>query len=106
MSSREVDVLREVFAPAELNRKGGALLSWVGLFIPSWNDAALLLARLGRRNPGRRLSGAAIGASIGDACRGLGAADGKGDSSGESIGLPYGDGECTSNSVVTTKAGL
>lgn len=123
ISSSEVDVLREVFAPAELNRKGGALLSWVGRFIPSWNDAALLLARLGRRNPGRRLlqtvrsfkyvvvpgasySRAGRGASMGDACRGLGAPDGKGDSKGEAMGLPYGDGECTSISVVKTKAGL
>lgn len=47
-----------------------------------------------------------MGASMGDACRGLGAADDKGDSSGETIGLPYGDGVCTSNSVVITKAGL
>lgn len=122
MSSKEVDVLSEVLFPAVLNRNGGALLSGVGRFIPSWKDAALLLARLGRRNPGRRLlqtvrsfihrvssvsySGGAIGASMGDACRGLGASDGIGESRGEAIGLPYGDGECTSVSVVTTKAGL
>lgn len=55
MSSSEVDVLSEVLFPDVLNRNGGALLSGVGRFIPSWKDAALLLARLGRRNPGRRL---------------------------------------------------
>jgi hypothetical protein len=35
MSSREVDVLNEVLAPAVLNRKGGALLSLAGRVIPS-----------------------------------------------------------------------
>jgi len=122
MSSREVDVLSEVLFPAALNRNGGALLSGVGRFIPSWKDAALLLARLGRRNPGRRLlrtvrqsthgvprfsySGGAIGDSMGDASRGLGPADGMGDSRGDPMGEPYGEDECTSNSVVIMKAGL
>jgi hypothetical protein len=36
MSSREVEVLKEVFA--ELKRNGGALLSCVGRVIPSWKD--------------------------------------------------------------------
>lgn len=119
ISSRDVDVLNDVLAPDVLNRKGGALLSGVGRVIPSWKDWALLFARLGRRNGGRRLlqrillaeleqmahglsySAAAVGASIGDASRGLGAAD----VMGESIGVPSGDGECTSSSVVM-KAGL
>lgn len=35
MSSREVDVLSEVFAPAVLNRNGGALLSLAGRLMPS-----------------------------------------------------------------------
>lgn len=55
MSSSEVDVLSDVLFPDVPNRNGGALLSGVGRFIPSWKDAALLLARLGRRKPGRRL---------------------------------------------------
>lgn len=37
MSSREVDVLRVVFAPVP-KRNGGALLSGAGRVIPSWND--------------------------------------------------------------------
>lgn len=113
-------MLNEVLAPDVLNRNGGALLSGVGRVIPSWKDCALLFARLGRRNGGRRLlqqillaeveqmahglsySAEAVGASIGDASRGLGAAD----VMGESIGVPSGDGECTSSSAVMMKAGL
>lgn len=52
ISSNEVEVLREVLVPVP-NRKGGALLSGAGRVIPSWNDWALLLARLGRRKVGR-----------------------------------------------------
>lgn len=55
ISSNEVEVLREVFVPVMPNRNGGALLSGVGRVIPSWNDCALLFARLGRRYGGRRL---------------------------------------------------
>jgi hypothetical protein len=35
MSSKEVEVLSEVLAPAVLNRKAGALLSLLGRVIPS-----------------------------------------------------------------------
>lgn len=55
MSSNEVELLNDVFdVPAVLKRNGGARLSGLGRFMPSWNDWALLFARLGRRNGGRR----------------------------------------------------
>ena len=120
ISSSEVEVLRDVLAPWVLNRNAGALLSWLDRFMPSWKDAALLLARLGRRKGGRRRlylllaltvanytattysGGAYVGASIGEACKGLGAAD----IIGESMGVCNGEGEWTSNSAVMMKAGL
>lgn len=37
ISSKEVDVLRDVLAPVP-NRKGGALLSGAGRVSPSWKD--------------------------------------------------------------------
>jgi hypothetical protein len=52
ISSKEVEVLREVLVPVP-KRKGGALLSGAGRVMPSWNDWALLLARLGRKKVGR-----------------------------------------------------
>lgn len=56
ISSNEAELLNEVFpVPRLLNLNGGAWLSGAGLFIPSWNDWALLLAREGRKKLGRRL---------------------------------------------------
>lgn len=55
MSSNEVELLNDVLdVPAVLKRNGGARLSGFGRVIPSWNDWALLFAKLGRRNAGRR----------------------------------------------------
>lgn len=54
MSSNEA-VLEDKLLSLLWNRNGGAWLSGAGLVMPNWNDWALLLAKLGRRNVGRFL---------------------------------------------------
>lgn len=95
MSPKDVELPDDSLLPPLENLKGGDRLSGAGFGMPRCAECALVRARDGRSMLERLLSyGACFGASRGDSCNGLGAAEDMGESTVPMSGV--GEGSSTS----------